>query len=115
MKKNNINIFDFKEQFSSREWEYIKDEKFPYNIFYDCWTKKEAVLKADGRGLISTLDRIDTMQLEGITIDNQYWFSVKKISSKIMHVILPTILDKRTFSYIMLISKLIQSDRMILG
>jgi 4'-phosphopantetheinyl transferase len=75
--RTNIDIIDFEEQFSDTEWVHIKDEKFPYYTFYDCWTKKEAVLKADGRGMTLSLHRIDTIGSGKVTIGNDSWFFQK--------------------------------------
>lgn len=73
-KRKSIDIIDFEDQFSDAEWIHIKNEKFPYYTFYDCWTKKEAILKADGRGMTLSLHLIDTIGSKKITIDNNSWF-----------------------------------------
>lgn len=76
-KRKSIDIIDFEDQFSDAEWIHIKDEKFPYYTFYDCWTKKEAILKADGRGMTLSLHLIDTIGSKIITIDNNSWYILK--------------------------------------
>lgn len=76
-KRKSIDIIDFEDQFSGTEWKHIKDEKFPYYTFFDCWTKKEAILKADGRGMTLSLQLIDTIGSGRVTIDNDSWFFQK--------------------------------------
>ena len=44
-----INIYDLKNVWTDKEWNEI--EEGGVHLFYEYWTRKEAVLKADGRGL----------------------------------------------------------------
>ncbi|HQT21506.1 MAG: hypothetical protein B7X86_01110 [Sphingobacteriales bacterium 17-39-43] len=46
-----ISISDFKNQFHEQEWDHIMTSENKYLWFYYYWTAKEAVIKADGRGL----------------------------------------------------------------
>ncbi|WP_395626824.1 4'-phosphopantetheinyl transferase family protein [Daejeonella sp.] len=46
-----ISISDFKNQFHEDEWDHIMTSENNYLWFYYYWTAKEAVIKADGRGL----------------------------------------------------------------
>ncbi|HTH56693.1 MAG TPA: 4'-phosphopantetheinyl transferase superfamily protein [Cyclobacteriaceae bacterium] len=46
-----IEISDFNDQLSSAEMENIKKSKHQIQKFYSYWTKKEAVMKAEGFGL----------------------------------------------------------------
>jgi len=46
-----LNIEDFKDQFSRGEWQTITNAPAPLQTFYHFWTAKEALSKADGRGL----------------------------------------------------------------
>jgi 4'-phosphopantetheinyl transferase len=46
-----IDIHLLKDNFTAEEWRHIKDAASPEKTFYDYWTRKEAILKADGRGL----------------------------------------------------------------
>lgn len=46
-----LNIEDFREQFSPEEWKAIHEAVEPLQAFYHYWTAKECLSKADGRGL----------------------------------------------------------------
>jgi len=69
-----ISLDDFKNQFSTEEWNTIKDSDDKYFWFYYYWTAKEAVIKAEGRGL--------NIPLTSITIKN----SKTKIEHTIWHI-----------------------------
>jgi 4'-phosphopantetheinyl transferase len=58
-----LDIVDFKDQFSEKEWKTIIDSPVPLRTFYHYWTAKEALSKADGRGLNLSL-------AEDLRIDN---------------------------------------------
>ncbi|QXV63858.1 4'-phosphopantetheinyl transferase superfamily protein [Mucilaginibacter sp. 21P] len=50
-KNSPIDVSDFKTQFSDDEWREITYAPDQVSKFYNCWTAKEAVLKACGKGL----------------------------------------------------------------
>lgn len=56
---------------TSREWALVRAQGLPTSLFYNIWTKKEAVLKANGKGLSIPLHQLeaigDTSVLEGKT------------------------------------------------
>jgi 4'-phosphopantetheinyl transferase len=56
-----LDINDFNYIFHPRELKEIKQSKIPLKLFFDIWVKKEAVTKADGRGLGCPLKEIDTL------------------------------------------------------
>lgn len=59
-------IDDFTSVFSSKEERAIDN----YDTFYTFWTRKEAIVKADGRGLQIPLKTIDTTNLS-VTLENE--------------------------------------------
>lgn len=48
----------------------------PHELFYNTWTKKEAITKADGRGLGLNLDRIDSTA-GNVFLDGMVWYTQK--------------------------------------
>ena len=82
---------EFTEFFTGDEIIRIKQASEPMRTFYDLWTKKEAILKAEGNGLLTNPKLIElssndlgslglkTWKLEKIELDRNY----------ICHVALP--------------------------
>jgi 4'-phosphopantetheinyl transferase len=78
-----IELSGFEQHMTSEQWNNIKKDANGYNKFYEYWTIKESVLKADGRGLSFPLLEIDidgkraklfgnTWFLREINIDSGY-------------------------------------------
>lgn len=59
---------------NTAELESILASATPYELFYNTWTKKEAITKADGRGLGLNLDRIDTTA-SNVFLDGMVWYT----------------------------------------
>lgn len=76
-KIRNIAIEDFQAQFTARERALLKSADHPLQMFYDLWTKKEAVVKADGRGLTLPLPHIDVSG-RIVSVDDLNW-SIRKV------------------------------------
>ncbi|MDW3194551.1 MAG: 4'-phosphopantetheinyl transferase superfamily protein [Cytophagales bacterium] len=53
-----VEISDFGRIHNSEQWNQIKLAKDPQKAFFDFWTVKESVIKADGKGLSIPLDQI---------------------------------------------------------
>lgn len=82
-----IAIEDFRAEFSEKEWDSIVNADNPIYWFYYYWTAKEAVVKADGRGLNLPLCKIgikdnkaevgmDLWFIKNIIIDNRYMLHI---------------------------------------
>lgn len=61
-----LDISDFRTAFSVEDWEMIDNAPDSWRIFFDLWTKKESVIKADGRGLSVDLKRISIKDNKGL-------------------------------------------------
>lgn len=67
-------ICDFKQEFSEEEWNKIANTDNSHYWFYYYWTAKEAVTKADGRGISLPLK---TINIKGnkTKVDKIWWFT----------------------------------------
>ncbi|HEV7232187.1 MAG TPA: 4'-phosphopantetheinyl transferase superfamily protein [Bacteroidia bacterium] len=59
-----IHLADYQTYFSSKEWETILTAHDTTQAFYHFWTRKEALLKALGSGMLSDLSLFDTCSHE---------------------------------------------------
>ncbi len=71
-----IEVNDFKREMSAEEWAIISTPKISYEKFYDYWTMKESVMKADGRGLYLPLREI-ILQNRRALVGNTIWYLQK--------------------------------------
>jgi 4'-phosphopantetheinyl transferase len=68
-----INIQEFKEQFHIEEWGQIKNAN-NLATFYKFWTMKEAIIKADGKGLSIPLNSLNLSGISNrVKIDQIVW------------------------------------------
>ena len=72
-----IDLADMRFSFSKKEWLEITTASNPNQQLFDYWTKKEAVAKADGRGLLMA-DRM-VLNHDQAQVDDTIWY-VKKLS-----------------------------------
>jgi|RhiMetdeSRZDD1v2_1073273.scaffolds.fasta_scaffold00879_11 4'-phosphopantetheinyl transferase len=72
-RKKQINIADFENCFTAREWEFINTSDCKISAFYSCWTRKEAVVKADGRGINLFLHDVEILA-DSVELDGEKWF-----------------------------------------
>ncbi|MCX7743347.1 MAG: 4'-phosphopantetheinyl transferase superfamily protein [Flavobacteriales bacterium] len=73
-----IDVIKFTKQFSPQEMQWILSAPDPQERFFDAWTMKEAVMKADGRGMRIPLHSIRLQQTYA-TIDDRkgFWYLYK--------------------------------------
>ncbi len=55
-----LDLEDFRSCMQSHEWDRLVLSENPLKAFFDLWTRKEAILKADGRGISIPLGKVDT-------------------------------------------------------
>jgi len=68
-----INIQEFREQFHTVEWGQIKNAD-NLATFYKFWTMKEAIIKADGKGLSIPLNNLNVSNNSNqVIIDQAVW------------------------------------------
>lgn len=82
-----IGVDEFKCQFCEREWNVIHASHDKYTAFYNYWTRKEAVIKADGRGLTIRLNEID-VESDTVQLDDKKWYlkRIQIVKGHIAHV-----------------------------
>jgi 4'-phosphopantetheinyl transferase len=69
---NDIATSDFLQCFTSNEWNHIRDSVHPVQTFYKLWTKKECIIKADGRGLQIPLLSFEVID-DTVSIEKKSW------------------------------------------
>lgn len=80
-----VAVTDFQEQFSDEEMRLIQSDRGNFANFYNLWTKKEALIKADGKGLSIPLKQVSVMgvsegvvgeehQQRPVVIEKRSWF-----------------------------------------
>ncbi|MDY6949886.1 MAG: 4'-phosphopantetheinyl transferase superfamily protein [Thermodesulfobacteriota bacterium] len=53
-----IDLSDFQRYMSPQEWKNVQEAASPYERFYEYWTMKESIIKADGSGLSIPLEHV---------------------------------------------------------
>lgn len=87
LKKSIPNIIDYKYIFSEKEFASINTSQNAADKFYQLWTRKESILKADGCGLVDNLSELcvdkspvcfkgRTWFLYDLLIESSYGFSL---------------------------------------
>ncbi|HMQ46814.1 MAG TPA: 4'-phosphopantetheinyl transferase superfamily protein [Saprospiraceae bacterium] len=67
-----IQLPDFQSVLAPQEAAHLKQHPDPYRFFFHIWTKKEAVIKAEGRGIAHQLQLINTLD-NPILLEDTYW------------------------------------------
>ncbi len=70
-KEKTIDIYNFKDHFSDHEWDLLNCSSNT-SLFFDLWTKKEALLKALGHGLSIPLKDIEVSS-NRLHCNNDIW------------------------------------------
>lgn len=68
-----LDLLDFKSLFHPSEWQQICTAQEPLRAFFSHWTRKEAVIKADGHGLSTPLAEVSS-SAEVCTINEKNWY-----------------------------------------
>jgi len=74
-KITDINIDDFKHHINESEFAKITSSRDPAIAFFQYWTKLEAVIKADGRGLQIPMNKVMFDVNNACTIDGKVWYT----------------------------------------
>lgn len=67
-----LDISQFEKYFSKAEWNKIINAVAPIDQFFHFWTKKESVIKADGRGLNISLCDFEVVE-DSVLLERKQW------------------------------------------
>ncbi|MEM7187546.1 MAG: 4'-phosphopantetheinyl transferase superfamily protein [Bacteroidota bacterium] len=73
---NEIDIEDFHDQMTRNELKHIQSHDNPIQAFYEYWTQKEAVLKANGGGLSVPLKSFEVIKNEALLYKDR-WYVIR--------------------------------------
>ena len=71
-KHRQVNIENFGKYFTTKEWKEIYAYDNPLKGFFDFWSLKESVIKADGRG-VAILQKTEKKNNQVVVCDSKYW------------------------------------------
>ena len=69
----NINFKNFRDIMTTDQWDEINNADYPLKEFYKYWTIKESVIKADGRGFLIPLDKLEVRN-NTVQYEDKLWF-----------------------------------------
>ncbi len=85
-KVRDIDLMDYRDVLSDIEWPLLTDSS-PQVNFWDIWTRKEALAKASGKGIVMELDQIDTTNpIVSIEAQQYRWHQVKSVANFAAHL-----------------------------
>ncbi len=67
-----IRLRDFRSILCPEEWRLLHTLEDPVDLFFSIWTKKEAVCKAEGRGLYNALDTVNALGNQ-VLLEGRLW------------------------------------------
>jgi 4'-phosphopantetheinyl transferase len=70
----NLNIKPYQRHFTENEWQRLITFDDNSKAFCRLWSQKEAIMKADGRGLDIPLNTIEIKDNKPLKLDNKTWF-----------------------------------------
>jgi 4'-phosphopantetheinyl transferase len=76
-KIRDIQYSEFDRVFTPSELRQIEQDPLPLHRFYDFWTQKESVIKADGRGMHMPLKRIALQEDRALVEEATTWYLQK--------------------------------------
>ncbi len=76
-----IELTDFKKYMNEDEWSKIQNANDPHSGFFEYWTMKESVMKADGRGLSIPFDDIILSNAHADLYDTRWYFKTLDIDT----------------------------------
>ncbi len=71
-KISDIDMIPYKEFMSIEEWKEIQTSNKNKKTFYDFWTKKESIIKADGRGMTIPLTQVQLKENRAVLAGTQW-------------------------------------------
>lgn len=91
-----LQIETYKNYFDSQEWQLIKKSETPVATFFKLWVRKEAVIKADGRGIGIDLSSFNCLNnkadvgsstyfIQDIDLNHEYTCAIACTKKKTIH------------------------------
>ena len=71
--KKEVPLRDFQNTMNEDQWREIHASPDPYDTFFQYWTIKESVIKADGRGLSIPLEEI-LIKKDSVSFGEDWWY-----------------------------------------